>query len=95
MGQPVKIIDVAERLIAESGRDDIRVKFTGLRPGEKLHEVLFSEVEDGSPSAHPLISGVLVPDLNPESVETELHSASQVRAALDWYCDEAAQEVLV
>lgn len=49
-----------KRLIAESGRDDIKVKFTGLRPGERLHEVLFSEVEDGSASAHPLISEVLV-----------------------------------
>ncbi len=95
MGQPVKIIDVAERLIAESGRDDIKVKFTGLRPGEKLHEVLFSEVEHGSPSQHPLISGVLVPDLDPGSLAANLHTTSQVRAALDWYCDEAAQEVLV
>ena len=89
MGQPVKIIDVAERLIAESGRDDIKVKFTGLRPGEKLHEVLFSEVEQGSASQHPLISGVLVPDLDPGSLAANLHTTSQVRAALDWYCDEA------
>ena len=65
MGQPVKIIDVAERLIAESGRDDIQIKFTGLRSGEKLDEVLFSALESGQPSAHPLISKVAVPAIDP------------------------------
>ena len=57
--------------------------------------MLFSEVEHGSPSQHPLISGVLVPDLDPGSLAANLHTTPQVRAALDWYCDEAAQEVLV
>ncbi len=48
MGTPIKILDVAKRLIAHSGRRDVEVVFTGLRPGEKLHEVLFSENEAGN-----------------------------------------------
>ena len=46
MGRPVKIVDVAKRLISESGKD-IEIHFTGLRPGEKMHEVLFSPREAG------------------------------------------------
>ncbi len=65
MGEPVRILDVAERLIAESKRD-IRVQFTGLREGEKMHEVLFSGEEAGVPSDHPLINRVSVPSLDPE-----------------------------
>lgn len=64
MGEPVKIVDVAERLIAESGKE-IEIQFTGLRHGEKLHEVLFSTYEQGTPSVHPLISQVSVPEFHP------------------------------
>ncbi|MDO5500773.1 MAG: nucleoside-diphosphate sugar epimerase/dehydratase, partial [Propionibacteriaceae bacterium] len=39
MGEPVKIVDVARRLIDVSGRDDIEITYAGLRPGEKMHEV--------------------------------------------------------
>lgn len=68
MGEPVKIVDVAKRLIEESGRTDIRIEYTGLRPGEKMHEVLFSQGEDYDKSRHPLISRVSVPPLAPEDV---------------------------
>ena len=56
MGTPVKIVDVAKRLIEESGRTDIEIVYTGLRHGEKLHEVLFSSGEGHLTSTHPLIS---------------------------------------
>ena len=57
MGEPVRIADVARRLVAESDRP-IEIVYTGLRPGEKLHEVLLGADEiDGRP-AHPLISHV-------------------------------------
>jgi len=65
MGQPIRILDVAQRLIDESHRTDIEIKFTGLRSGEKLDEVLFSALESGQPSAHPLISKVAVPAIDP------------------------------
>jgi dTDP-glucose 4,6-dehydratase len=69
MGEPVRIEAVARRLIEESGRS-IDVVYTGLRPGEKLHEVLFSGGERGRPSAHPLISQVAVPPLDPGVLTT-------------------------
>ena len=40
MGEPVKIVDLAQKMIDLSGRDDIDIEFTGLRPGEKLYEEL-------------------------------------------------------
>jgi FlaA1/EpsC-like NDP-sugar epimerase len=67
MGEPVRIVDVAHRLIDESHRD-IEVQFSGLRQGEKLHEALFSATERGAPSGHPLIARVSVPQLEPTAV---------------------------
>jgi FlaA1/EpsC-like NDP-sugar epimerase len=62
MGEPVRIDDVAKRLIAESNRS-IEIVYTGLRDGEKLHEVLFGTGEVGSSPSHPRISHVEVPPL--------------------------------
>lgn len=67
MGTPIKIMDVARRLIARSGRD-IKIVITGLRPGEKLTEVLFAENERAVASSHPLINHVEVPPLDPALV---------------------------
>lgn len=68
MGEPVKILDVARRLIARSGKS-IEIVFTGLRPGEKMHEDLFGGEEDRAATAHPLISHVPVPAIAPEDLE--------------------------
>lgn len=62
MGEPVRIADVAQRLIVESGKD-IEIAFTGLRYGEKLHEDLFGEGETDTRPRHPLISHCAVPPL--------------------------------
>ena len=67
MGDPVKIEDVARRLINQSGRD-IDIVHTGLRPGEKLHEVLFGDGEMDERPRHPLISHAAVPPINPEEL---------------------------
>ena len=69
MGEPVRIADVARRMIEESHRDDITIKYTGLRQGEKIAEVLFSAQEHGQPSDHPLISRVSVPALDPHVLD--------------------------
>jgi FlaA1/EpsC-like NDP-sugar epimerase len=65
MGEPVRISDVAKQMAAGSGRD-VQIVYTGLRPGEKLHEDLFGTGEDGKRSLHPLISHVTVPPLDPD-----------------------------
>jgi dTDP-glucose 4,6-dehydratase len=64
MGRPVSILGVAKRLIAQSGKK-IEIVFTGLRPGEKMHEVLLSDDECGARRAHPMITHVSVPPLSP------------------------------
>jgi FlaA1/EpsC-like NDP-sugar epimerase len=49
MGQPVKIVELAERIIRLSGLEpgsDIEISFTGIRPGERLHEILFARGEE-------------------------------------------------
>jgi FlaA1/EpsC-like NDP-sugar epimerase len=65
MGDPVKILDVARRMISLSGARGVEVVFTGLRTGEKLHECLFSEDEEATATDHPMIRSVSVPPLDP------------------------------
>ena len=54
MGEPVKIVDLAKRLIAHSGTT-VDIQYTGLRPGEKLHEILVAGSEIGNIREHPRI----------------------------------------
>ncbi len=59
MGQQVRIVELAERMIALSGLEpgrDIEIKFTGVRPGERLHEILFAHNE---PTAETGIAGIV------------------------------------
>lgn len=61
MGEPVKIVDLAHDMIRMHGLvpgEDIAVKFTGIRPGEKLHEELAYDAEQLHPSGHPMINMV-------------------------------------
>ena len=58
MGEPVKIVDLARNLILLSGLkpdEDIKIEFTGMRPGEKLYEELSTLLEDTVPTAHEKI----------------------------------------
>jgi FlaA1/EpsC-like NDP-sugar epimerase len=52
MGEPVRIAEVARRLV-DASEQPIEIVFTGLHPGEKLHEELFGDDELGLPSEHP------------------------------------------
>ncbi|HUR78157.1 MAG TPA: nucleoside-diphosphate sugar epimerase/dehydratase [Acidimicrobiales bacterium] len=68
MGVPVRIVDVARQMIEASGRPEVEIEFSGLRPGEKLHEVLASPGEEGERPFHPLVSHSSVPPLTPDAV---------------------------
>jgi FlaA1/EpsC-like NDP-sugar epimerase len=80
MGQPVKIDDVARRLAAEAERH-IDIVYTGLRPGEKLHEVLLGADEIDRRPAHPLISHVSVPLMTVSTVRSMVSGADDVALA--------------
>ncbi|KGN32984.1 dTDP-glucose 4,6-dehydratase [Knoellia sinensis KCTC 19936] len=92
MGQPVKILDVAQTLIDLSGKDDIEVIFTGLRPGEKMTEELFTPGEDIHSAGHPLINKVEVPPMSTETVVAA--AADDPRSAHAWMFSNATEGVL-
>jgi len=64
MGEPVRIVDVARTLIRRSGRTDVDIVFTGLRPGEKLSEDLFAYRESRRATSHALVTSVDVPGID-------------------------------
>lgn len=74
MGKSVKIIDLAKRMIKLSGFElekDIKIKITGLRPGEKLYEELLSNSENTLPTHHPKILKGKIRDSNIENSQIE------------------------
>ena len=56
MGEPVRIVDLVRRYAEQLRVPDVQIRFTGLRPGEKLHETLFGEREQRLPTVNPAIS---------------------------------------
>jgi FlaA1/EpsC-like NDP-sugar epimerase len=77
MGQPIRILDIATKLIHLSGLvpdEDIEIKFTGLRPGEKLYEELFSDSELQLPTHNPKITIAKVAETDYEYVLTKINS---------------------
>jgi FlaA1/EpsC-like NDP-sugar epimerase len=81
MGEPVRIVDLAETMIRLSGKEpgrDIRIEFVGARPGEKLHEELWSETETVVPSEHEAILLVTRPPIDPDWLEDELDALARL-----------------
>lgn len=85
MGEPVRVADMARQLIEIEGKD-IEIVYTGLRPGEKLHEVLMDESESDYRPLHSLVSHISVsgfsPDLIPDSVTSAPKEAKEWLRAL-------------
>ena len=73
MGQPVRILDIAQRMIADSGRN-IEIVFTGLRGGEKLHEELIGAGEHDDRPIHPSISHARIEPMSPRTLDHEAWS---------------------
>ncbi len=90
MGEPMKIVDVANTLIRMSNRRDIHIVYTGLRQGEKLGEDLFAEGELQRATAHPLIAAVDVPPIDFRGFDPPQPSSHP--AALAWMRREATRE---
>ncbi|MBI4312028.1 MAG: polysaccharide biosynthesis protein [Chloroflexi bacterium] len=85
MGQPVRVLDLARELITLAGRvpdKDIKIAFTGLRPGEKLTEELALEGEDLLPTSHPKLRVLREPP-PPEDVEQHIAMLSQRLPEMD------------
>jgi FlaA1/EpsC-like NDP-sugar epimerase len=84
MGEPVKILDLAEKMIRLSGKEpgrDVPIEFIGVRAGEKLHEELWTDEETVTPTVHPKILGVSRPQIDPAWLETELDELERLVAA--------------
>lgn len=87
MGEQVKIVEVANTLIRMSGRKDIDIVYTGLRPGEKVGEELFSRNEERKATSHDLVSSVDVPAIDSGWVATE--SIKSHECAATWMRNES------
>ena len=72
MGEPVKIVDLAKRMIQFSGAKDIEIKFTGLRDGEKLYEEVLNDKEITLPTFHPKIKVAKVREYEFDMVKSEI-----------------------
>ena len=82
MGAPAKIQDVATTLIDLSGRTDIEIVYTGLRPGEKMSEELFTPGEEIRVTEHAMVSSVDVPRLDADEVRDTQHRSPT--ASAEW-----------
>lgn len=82
MGAPVRIADLAKRMIKLSGAKDVEIKYTGLRPGEKLYEELLSNDENTKPSFHKKIRIAEVREYDYQDVERDVE---QLVAIADTY----------
>jgi FlaA1/EpsC-like NDP-sugar epimerase len=81
MGEPVKILDVARNMIRLSGKareDEIPITFVGVRPGEKLHEELWTEGETVGPTSHPKILRAARPPIDVEWLDHELEELGRM-----------------
>lgn len=78
MGKPVKIADLAQRMIKLSGADDVHIEYTGLRAGEKLYEEVLSTTENTLPSFHEKIRIAQVREYDYNSVNADIEELIRI-----------------
>jgi FlaA1/EpsC-like NDP-sugar epimerase len=78
MGQPVKIVNLAKRMIRLSGAKDVKIVFTGLRDGEKLYEEVLAKAENTLPTDHPKI---MIAQVREYDYETALENEERLLQA--------------
>jgi len=83
MGKPVKIADLAKRMIMLSGAKNIQIKYTGLRPGEKLYEEVLSNNENSLPSFHKKIRIAKVREYAYQDVEKQIEDLVKLSESYD------------
>ena len=83
MGQPVKIYDLAKKMIQLSGQTDIEIKEIGLRPGEKLYEELLATKENTMPTDNPKIMRAQVRNYEADEVNTLIGDLAQALTTCD------------
>lgn len=83
MGEPVKISDLAKRMIALSGAKNVEIKYTGLREGEKLYEEVLNELEGTKPTFHEKIRIAQVREYDYEQVEKDIDELVEIAKQFD------------
>ena len=83
MGKPVKIIDLARRMIALSGAKDVEIEITGLRSGEKLYEEVLNELEGTKPSFHEKIRIAEVRQYDFDAVSGDIEELMSIARGYD------------
>ena len=83
MGEPVKISDLAKRMIKLSGVKNVKIEYTGLRPGEKLYEELLSTEENTKPSFHEKIRIAEVREYDYDEVEKDIDELVRISETYD------------
>ena len=83
MGKPVKISDLAKRMIALSGAKNVEIKYTGLREGEKLYEEVLNELEGTKPTFHEKIRIAQVREYDYDEVNAKIEELTEVAKQFD------------
>ena len=83
MGQPVKIADLAKKMIALSGAKNVEIKYTGLREGEKLYEEVLNELEGTKPTFHEKIRIAQVREYDYDEVNAEIEELTEIAKKFD------------
>ena len=83
MGQPVKIADLAKRMIALSNAKNVEIKYTGLREGEKLYEEVLNELEGTKPTFHEKIRIAQVREYDYDEVSREIDELVDIAKQFD------------